>query len=458
MKEFEGKVAIVTGTTGIGRAIAKRFATDGANVLACGIEVAANRELTLDAKANGLSLQVEQCDVTQAQAVREVVAKAVREFGGLDVIVNSAAFHPFGTVVETGLEDWNRCLMVNVGSIYLLGHFGIPEMKKRGGGSIINLASVQGHACQRGVAAYAASKGAVHSLTRALALDHAGDNIRVNSISPGSIRTPMLERSAGHFSPGAPDRRSLQAVRGRSSAGANRHTGRGGRAGCVSRVGQICVLHRRRLPGGWRAAGWHRSAVTSLAITSQPVCVAPTGDVCGEGAVWHAAHSAVYWTDINRFLIHRFTLADQCVRTWFFDEPVTALILTDRDDVLAVVLGSGVILWEPASDLRHKPIFHLEGWPAVRLNDGRADPRGSLWVGSMRNNVNPDGSSGEAGGKDGILHRLDPDAASTIHRRGVGISNTLAWSPDRRRFYFGDTLANVIWSYDYDAAHRHDLE
>jgi meso-butanediol dehydrogenase/(S,S)-butanediol dehydrogenase/diacetyl reductase len=204
MKEFQGKVAIVTGTTGIGRAIAMRFATDGASVLACGIEVAANRELMLDAKAKGLNLHVEQCDVTQPDAVREVVAKAVREFGGLHVIVNAAAFHPFGTVVETSLDDWNRCQMVNVGSIYLLGHFGIPEIKKRGGGSIINLASVQGHACQPGVAAYAASKGAVHSLTRALALDHAADRIRVNSISPGSIRTPMLERSAGHFSPGAP--------------------------------------------------------------------------------------------------------------------------------------------------------------------------------------------------------------------------------------------------------------
>jgi NAD(P)-dependent dehydrogenase (short-subunit alcohol dehydrogenase family) len=204
MREFDGKVAIVTGTTGIGRAIAKRFAADGANVLACGIEVAANQELALDAQKNDLSLRVEQCDVTQADAVRAAVAKAVREFGGLDVIVNAAAFHPFGTVVETDLENWNRCIMVNVGSIYLLGHFGIPEMKKRGGGSIINLASVQGHACQRGVAAYAASKGAVHSLTRAMALDHAADRIRVNSISPGSIRTPMLERSAGHFSPGVP--------------------------------------------------------------------------------------------------------------------------------------------------------------------------------------------------------------------------------------------------------------
>jgi sugar lactone lactonase YvrE len=183
-------------------------------------------------------------------------------------------------------------------------------------------------------------------------------------------------------------------------------------------------------------------------VASQPVCIAPTGDRCGEGAVWHAAHSAVYWTDINRFLIHRLTLADQCVRTWFFDEPVTALTLTDRDDVLAVVLGSSVILWEPASDTRHKPIFQLAGWPSVRLNDGRADPRGSLWVGSMRNNVNPDGSSREAGGKDGILHRLDPDAGLSVHRRDIGISNTLAWSPDRRRFYFGDSLANTIWSFD----------
>jgi sugar lactone lactonase YvrE len=143
-------------------------------------------------------------------------------------------------------------------------------------------------------------------------------------------------------------------------------------------------------------------------------------------------------------------LTNRCVRTWFFDEPVTALTLTDRDDVLTVVLGSSVILWEPASDTRHKPIFQLAGWPSVRLNDGRADPRGSLWVGSMRNNVNPDGSSREAGGKDGILHRLDPDAGLSVHRRDIGISNTLAWSPDRRHFYFGDSLANTIWSFDYD--------
>ncbi len=201
MNEFAGRVALVTGTTGIGRAIAKRFAAGGAEVVACGIETGGNEELARDASTLGLTLQVECCDVTNLDEVRAVITKTVGRLGGLDIIVNAAAIHPFGTVVETDLATWNRCMMVNVGSIYLLAHLGIPEMKKRGGGSILNVASVQGYACQRGVAAYATSKGAIHSLTRALALDHAGDNIRVNSISPGSIRTPMLARSAAHFAP-----------------------------------------------------------------------------------------------------------------------------------------------------------------------------------------------------------------------------------------------------------------
>jgi NAD(P)-dependent dehydrogenase (short-subunit alcohol dehydrogenase family) len=204
MKEFAGRVALVTGTTGIGRAIAKRFAAGSAQVIACGIDTAANEELTREADEVGLTLLVEHCDVTNLDRMRAVIAQAVSRHGGLDIIVNAAAIHPFGTVVETDLATWNRCMMVNVGSIYLLAHLGIPEMKKRGGGAIINLASVQGHACQRGVAAYAASKGAIHSLTRALALDHSADNIRVNSISPGSIRTPMLARSAKNFSPDVP--------------------------------------------------------------------------------------------------------------------------------------------------------------------------------------------------------------------------------------------------------------
>ena len=204
MKEFAGKVALVTGTTGIGCAIAMRFAAGGAQVVACGIETTGNDELAREAGKLSLTLQVERCDVSNVDEVQSVISKTVSRFGGLDIIVNAAAIHPFGTVVETDLATWNRCMMVNVGSIYLLAHLGIPEMKKRGGGSIINLASVQGYACQRGVVAYATSKGAIHSLTRALALDHAGDNIRVNSISPGSVRTPMLARSAAHFAPDLP--------------------------------------------------------------------------------------------------------------------------------------------------------------------------------------------------------------------------------------------------------------
>jgi NAD(P)-dependent dehydrogenase (short-subunit alcohol dehydrogenase family) len=201
MKEFESQVAIVTGTTGIGRAIAKRLAAGGCSVVACGIDSTANEELQREARSGGLSLVVEQCDVSQPDQVRSAVAKTVATHGRLDIIVNSAAIHPFGTAVETDPDTWNRCMAVNLGSIFLLAHFGIPEMKKHDGGAIVNISSVQGHACQRGVAAYAASKGAIHSLTRALALDHAADHIRVNSISPGSIRTPMLAHAAKHFGP-----------------------------------------------------------------------------------------------------------------------------------------------------------------------------------------------------------------------------------------------------------------
>jgi sugar lactone lactonase YvrE len=140
------------------------------------------------------------------------------------------------------------------------------------------------------------------------------------------------------------------------------------------------------------------------------------------------------------------------VRSWFFDEPVTAVALTNSDDWLAVVLGSRVIFWNPRGDERRDSSFRLPGWPRVRLNDARPDPRGSLWLGSMRNNVNPDGSPGPAEGADGALIRLDPDGSVTEWKHSVGIGNTLAWSPCRNRFYFADSLANTICAYDYDAA------
>lgn len=189
-------------------------------------------------------------------------------------------------------------------------------------------------------------------------------------------------------------------------------------------------------------------------FVSEPVCVAPSGDWCGEGAVWDSSEQVLYWTDINRFLIHRFDPRNGSVKTWFFDEPVTTLVLTDRDDTLAVALGSRVILWEPQTDTRRDLGFALPGSPAVRLNDGRADPQGSFWVGSMRNNVRPDGSATEATGRDGVLYRIDPDGAVSEWKRDIGISNTFAWSPDKTRFYFADTLANQVWTYPYDRAEK----
>lgn len=202
--ELASKGCIVTGTSGIGRAIAKRFARSGANVLSCGIDPKSNDELKEEANREKLRIAIHCCDISQPNDVANAIDLATKQMGGLDIIVNAAAVHPYGTAEETLLEEWNRCWNVNVTGIFLFAHFGVPEMRKRGGGVIVNLASVQGYACQRGVAAYATSKGAIHSLTRALALDHAKDGVRVNSISPGSIATPMLELAARTFSPELP--------------------------------------------------------------------------------------------------------------------------------------------------------------------------------------------------------------------------------------------------------------
>ena len=196
MGDFTNKVALVTGTTGIGRAAAVRLAQGGAKVMAVGNDRVANAALGQDAAAAGLTILTWAADVAVEAEVGAAVAEAVAHFGGLDIIVNAAAVHPYGTVVSTDFDIWTRCMAVNVGSIYLTAHFGVPELARRGGGAIINISSVQGFNCQQNVAAYVATKGAIHALTRAMALDHADQGIRVNSVSPGSVRTPILEMAA----------------------------------------------------------------------------------------------------------------------------------------------------------------------------------------------------------------------------------------------------------------------
>jgi len=171
-------------------------------------------------------------------------------------------------------------------------------------------------------------------------------------------------------------------------------------------------------------------------------CLVPAGDRCGEGVTWNAAERAVYWTDINRFLIHRYDTEAKTVRNWLFDEPVVTIGLTDRPGTLIVALASRVILWQPANDARADFAHPEKNLPAARLNDGRPDPAGGLVIGSMFNNVAPDGGSVEiTGGPIGSLYRV-----------GRGISNTMCWDIGRRRFYTGDTLKNELWVYDYDPA------
>jgi sugar lactone lactonase YvrE len=184
----------------------------------------------------------------------------------------------------------------------------------------------------------------------------------------------------------------------------------------------------------------------------EPICIVPAGDVCGEGVLWDRDSQTVYWTDINRFLLHRYSVASGSVKTWFFSEPVTCVMQTNRKGTLCLSLGSGLVLWEPAEDTPHVKLFALPGWPFVRCNDAAIDPGGKAWVGSMRNNVKEDGAPGESGGEDGVLYRVDGTGASVECRREVGISNTMLWSPDHSRFYFADTSANCMWSYQFDLA------
>ena len=179
--------------------------------------------------------------------------------------------------------------------------------------------------------------------------------------------------------------------------------------------------------------------------------MAPVGDRCGEAATWHAAEGALYWCDVNRFLIHRLA-PDESVRSWHFDEPVTALSLTHQPDEFLVALASRLILWRPSDDRRRDHGFSCEAWPRARFNDGRAAPNGDFWIGSMGQNVGPGGEALDCEPGQGLLARLRKGGDVSIEKSGLGIANTVCWSPDHRTFYFGDSQRNVIWAHDYDPA------
>lgn len=198
-QEFSGRVAVVTGSSGIGLGAARRLAALGARVYVCGN----NEEHNSNARAvtAGQSIEIVDVDVGDEGQVDGLARHLSGREADVHVLVNAAAIQPYGNIETTTSDIWDAVMRINLKSCYLMSHKLYPWMKGRKDASIIHLASVQGHCNQRDVLAYATSKGAIHALTRAMAVDCARDGVRVNSISPGSIHTPLLEFAARSLTP-----------------------------------------------------------------------------------------------------------------------------------------------------------------------------------------------------------------------------------------------------------------
>ncbi|WP_220444889.1 SDR family NAD(P)-dependent oxidoreductase [Paraburkholderia sp. DHOC27] len=202
-QEFANKLAFVMGGgSGIGLAAARLMAARGAAVA-----IFSDREDSIEAarrigEETGARALGFVGDGAQAADVERAIHATAAAWGGLDIIVNSAAIHPYGDALSTDEATWDRTLQVNLKSMYLTAHTGIGFMIERGGGAIVNVASNQGSACSRNLSAYATSKGAILAFTRTLAMDFGARGIRANSVSPGPIATPMLQRAAELFGDG----------------------------------------------------------------------------------------------------------------------------------------------------------------------------------------------------------------------------------------------------------------
>lgn len=201
--KLEGKVALVTGAgSGIGQAIALLFAREGARLALVDRDEAGLAETSAQIAASGGEALTECGDVGLPGFAEAAVGACAARFGGLDLLVTAAGFSCGGTVTTTAPEDWDAVFRANVSGTFLFARAAIPLMQARGKGAIVTFASQLALAGGRGNSAYIAAKGAILSLTRTMALDYAGDGIRVNAIAPGAIDTPMLRRSfARHADP-----------------------------------------------------------------------------------------------------------------------------------------------------------------------------------------------------------------------------------------------------------------
>jgi len=198
MGRVEGKIALVTGAAqGIGRATALLLAREGAAVAVTDIDAAAGEPVAEAIRAAGGKARFWRLDASCGTEVAQVIADVAREFGRLDILVNNAGISGAnGTSEEISEAEWDHVMATNAKSVFLCTKHAVPLMRHAGGGSIVNLSSVYGIVGSHNVAAYHASKGAIRIMSKTDALAYAEDCIRVNSIHPGFIWTPMLEAGA----------------------------------------------------------------------------------------------------------------------------------------------------------------------------------------------------------------------------------------------------------------------
>jgi len=204
--EHAGRVALVTGgSRGIGRGAALELARQGAAVTVHGADLAEAQDVVKEIVAEGGKAIAVAGPIQHAATSRDAVARTIDAFGKLDTLVTSAGIQRYGDAVSTPEATWDEVLDVNTKGVYLAAHAALPFIRQSPDGSIVIVASVQGTASQANVVAYTASKGALLSMARAMAIDEAAFGVRVVSVSPGSVDTPMLRTAAAQWSDGTPE-------------------------------------------------------------------------------------------------------------------------------------------------------------------------------------------------------------------------------------------------------------